>query len=384
MDHVAIDLGGRESQICVRRADGTIAMEDRWPTRSLGKYLARLEKSRVVVETCAEAFGVADAALALGHEAVVVPATLVRALGVGSRGLKNDVRDARNLSEASCRMARLPSVHIPTQVSREIKASCGMRDALVGCRTKLINTVRGWLRSQTLGALPSGAPTSFPGRVRKLMAKHDRAMPGCVARQIAVLESLNEQLVAAEAELEELSKKDPVCRRLMSVPGVGPLTALRFAATLDQVERFATAHAVQSYIGLTPGESSSSERKRNTSITKAGSTQLRWTLVQAAWCAQRTRPADPMVVWAKEIAQRRGKAIATVALARKLAGILFALWRCGTCYDPHRASTISPPNERVAEPLPRTGEKSFAETSCPKGGDCEGDAEASAVLNGWD
>src|SRR5689334_9563359 len=104
MNHVAIDLGGRESQICVRSSDGAIIAEDRWPTRSLKKYLEKLSPSRVVVETCAEAFGVADMARAAGHDAVVVPATLVRALGVGARRLKNDVRDARNLSEASCRI----------------------------------------------------------------------------------------------------------------------------------------------------------------------------------------------------------------------------------------------------------------------------------------
>jgi transposase len=342
MDHVAIDLGGRESQICVRQGDGTIVEEKRWPTRSLGKYLKGLARSRVVMETCAEAFGVADAAIEAGHEAVVVPATLVRALGVGSRGLKNDVRDARNLSEASCRMARLPSVHIPSQISRELKMSCGMRQALVGSRTKLINTVRGWLRGQALGALQSGAPESFPGRVRKLLAKQGRETPSCVERQLTAIGSLSEQVTAAEREMDELAKKDPVCRRLMTVPGVGPLTAIRYLSTIDKVERFPEAHAVQSYIGLTPGENSSSDRQRNTSITKAGSRQLRWTLVQAAWCAQRSRPSDPMVVWAKEIAQRRGKGIATVALARKIAGILYALWRGGTSYESGRASSPPP------------------------------------------
>lgn len=341
MDHVAIDLGGRESQICIRRSDGTIVVEERWPTRSLRKYLGRLEKSRVVVETCAEAFGVADAARETGHEAVVVPATLVRALGVGARGLKNDVRDARNLSEASCRMSTLPSVHVPSQVSRDRKMSCGMREALVASRTKLVNTVRGWLRGQTLGGLQAGAPESFPDRVRKLMEKYGRTAPSCVERQLLTIDHLSEQIRAADRELEALAKNDKICKRLMTVPGVGPLTAVRFLAAIDEIGRFANAHAVQSYIGLTPGENSSSDRKRNTSITKAGSRQLRWALVQAAWCAQRARPSDPMVLWARTIAERRGKGVATVALARKLAGILYALWQHGTTYEAARASAPS-------------------------------------------
>jgi transposase len=341
MNHVAIDLGGKESQICIRRSDGTIVAEDRRPTRSLRKYLASLERGRVVVETCAEAFAVADAARETGHEAIVVPATLVRALGVGSRGLKNDVRDSRNLSEASCRMAALPSVHIPSQISRDRKMSCGMREALVASRTKLINTVRGWLRGQTLG-LQTGAAVSFPSRVRKMLEAHGRATPSCVQRQLATIDHLTEQIVAADTDLEMLAKQDQTCQRLMTVPGVGPLTAVRFLAAIDEVKRFPNAHAVQSYIGLTPGEKSSSDRKRNTSITKAGPRQLRWCLVQAAWCAQRVRPSDPMVLWARAIAERRGKGIATVALARKLAGILYALWQRGTTYEASRACASSP------------------------------------------
>src|SRR5687767_515042 len=138
MEHVAIDLGSRKSQICVRSSDGTILEERRHETSELKEYLAKRPKSRVVVETCAEAFRVADAAKELGHEARVVPATLVRTLGVGARRNKTDRRDAQVLSEVSCRID-LPSVHIPSELSRTRKAMCGMRDALVSARTKVIN-----------------------------------------------------------------------------------------------------------------------------------------------------------------------------------------------------------------------------------------------------
>src|SRR5436190_2915442 len=116
MEHVAIDLGGRESQICVRQADGTVVEERRCRTEELGIYLARRPACRVVLETCAEAFHVTDLAKLAGHEVRVVPSMLVRALGVGARGVKNDRKDAQALSEASARM-ELPSVHVPSQVS---------------------------------------------------------------------------------------------------------------------------------------------------------------------------------------------------------------------------------------------------------------------------
>ena len=193
-----------------------------------------------------------------------------------------------------------------------------------------------------MGALQTGAPVTFPKRVRRLLEKHGQAAPSGVGRQLQTIDHLNEQIAAADSELEALAKQDETCKQLMTVPGVGPLTAVRFLAAIDEVGRFPNAHALESYLGLTPGEDSSSERKRNTSITKAGSRQLRWCLVQAAWVAQRARPSDPMLLWARGIAERRGKGIATVALARKLAGILYALWRHGTTYQASRAAATLP------------------------------------------
>lgn len=157
---------------------------------------------------------------------------------------------------------------------------------------------------------------------------------------LKVVDSLNEQIALADQELKELSETDPVCTRLMSVPGIGPVTSMRFVAAIDDVSRFPSAHAVESYLGLTPGEHSSSERKQRTGITKAGPAAVRGALVQAAWNLRRYRPLDPISVWAAAIEQRRGKFIATVAVARKLAGVLFALWRDGSRYAPNYAVPI--------------------------------------------
>jgi len=333
MEHVAIDLGGSQSQVCIRTSDGQLLVEQRCRTRDLPAYLAKRPPSRVIVETCAEAFGIADSALTAGHQVRVVPATLVRALGVGSRGVKTDRRDAQILSEVSCRID-LPSVHIPSKQSRERKTQCGLRDALVSSRTQLINTVRGWLRAD--GRRPkSGEAASFAKRVRALCGA---AIPGFIDRQLQTIEFVSTQIRAADRELERMAKQDSVCRRLMTVPGVGWLTALRFVATIDQIERFADGHRVAAYIGLVPGENSSSERQRRTGITKAGAPSLRWTLVQAAWSARRARRKDAMQRWAEEIERRRGKRIAAVALARKLASILYAIWRDGSVYEHERQS----------------------------------------------
>jgi transposase len=128
----------------------------------------------------------------------------------------------------------------------------------------------------------------------------------------------------------------------MSVPGVGPVTSLQFVAIIDELSRFQSAHRVEAYLGLTPGEHSSSDKVRRTSITKAGSTAMRWCLVQAAWAARRARGQHAMIDWSIEVQKRRGKKVAIVALARKLAGILFAIWRDGTVYNPQNASRAVP------------------------------------------
>ena len=336
MEHIAIDLGGRESQICIRGVDGQLIEERRCPTRSLGKYLTSRPKSRVIVETCTEAFGVADAALNAGHEVRVVPATLVRSLGVGSRGTKTDRRDAQILSEVSCRID-LPSVHVPGQESRRRKSMCGMRDSLVKARTQLSNCLRGWLRSQG-HHVKAGSIETFARRVREIGPQ----LPAYVERQLHVLDDLTRNIIEAEKELEREARADITCRRLMTVPGVGPNTALRFVAALDEIGRFDGAHKVQAYLGLVPGENSSSERKRRTGITKAGPAALRHTLVQAAWAARRCRRRDPLQLWNAEVEKRRGKRVALLALARKLAGLLFAIWRDGGQYEPLKGASLQP------------------------------------------
>lgn len=341
MDHIAIDLGSRESQVCVRSSDGGIVEERRVGTRSLGRYLAGRPKSRVVVEACAEAFPVADVALAAGHETVVVPASLAPSLGVGDRGIKTDIRDARNLSEASCRMRKLPAVHVPMKISRDRKAQCGMREALIQARTKLINTVRGWTRSQGLGVVRSGSASTFPLRLKEHASNRGVAIPPYVEQVLTGIVELSIRINDMDRELDACAAADPTCQLLMTAPGVGPTTAVRFAAAVDDVKRFPTAHRLEAYLGLTPGESSSSERKRRTGITKAGPSQLRWALVQAAWAARRHYKDHPLVSWAFEVEKRRGKNVAVTALARRLAGLLYAMWRDGRPYDKHHRDPVT-------------------------------------------
>jgi transposase len=335
MNHLAIDVGGRESQTCLRSSDGTVVQEKRLLTRSLPEMFRSLPPSRVVMETCAESLWLSDAAREAGHDVRVVPATLAPMLGVGARRTKTDRRDAQALSEVSCRI-ELPSVHVSSARSRELKAQLSMHEGLVGSRTMLINTVRGWMRTRGHRCRTGGTET-FPARVRAALGA---SVPVYIERQLLAIDQLNLAIAESERELAKNAKNDAVASTLTTVPGVGPLTALSFVATLDTRERFADAHHVQAYLGLTPGEHSSSDRQRRTGITKAGSRRMRWLLVQAAWAARRSRRArsSPLVQWSLQVEKRRGKGVAIVAMARKMAGILFAIWRDGSRYEEPRAA----------------------------------------------
>ena len=140
--------------------------------------------------------------------------------------------------------------------------------------------------------------------------------------------------------IEAVTRPDARVQRLRTVPCVGPVTAAAFVATIDDAQRFHRAHEVEAYLGLVPRELSSGESQRRGRITKVGNRRMRGLLVQAAVSMLRLR--DPRTAalrrWATGIAARRGKKIAVVALARRLAGLLYAMLRDGTTYAP-RVST---------------------------------------------
>jgi transposase len=349
MNHIGIDLGGRESQVCVRTPTGEIVHEKKQATAHLGELLAEVPASRVILETCAEAFAIARQLKRAGHDVRVVPATVVRTLGVGARGVKTDKRDARALSEASCKI-ELQSVHVPSEDCQHLRSLLQLRQQLVTSRTAAINAARGYLRTRLI-RLRAGGERTLTERVRQALESHG-GTPPMLERQLKLIEFINQQLAAAEAELVTVVKASPVCQLLMTAPGVGPVTAARFMSAIDDPKRFQTARQVRSYLGLTPGEDSSSERQRRTGITKAGPTNLRANLVQGAWWLIRCGEQDPVAQWAKQLMMRRPKQVVVCAVARKMAGILWAMWRNNKPYDADLLGRqAAPPNGAPAAAL---------------------------------
>jgi transposase len=209
-----------------------------------------------------------------------------------------------------------------------------VRDTLVRTRAKCMSLIGAPARREGC-RIPTGYPEGFVARVEKLELPEPLVLE-VTPLLLAVMKTLNEQIKEADRKLAQIVQEDAVGNRLCSVPGVGPVTAVTYVATLDEVSRFGDAKQVRAYLGLVPKEDSSGEKRRRGESTKAGNSRARWVLVEAAWVLLRTKKPETEALrrWALGITQRRGRRIAAVALARRLGGILYALWRDGTRFDP--------------------------------------------------
>jgi transposase len=346
MDYVGIDLHKKESQICGLSKDGRLSeCRIRTEPRRFAEVLGGRPRARILLEASTESEWVARCLEGLGHEVVVADPNFAPMYATRTRKVKTDRRDARALAEA-CLLGAYRPAHRLSDTQRHVRGRLAVREALVRTRTRYIALIRALLRRHGW-QVPTGSAETFSRRVVAL------PLPGRllseVAPLLAVMRHLNQQLAYSDNVIEAVTRPDTRVQRLRTVPSVGPVTAAAFVATIDDAQRFRRAHEVEAYLGLVPRELSSGERQRRGRITKAGSTRMRWLLVQAAVSILRCRhpQTEALRVWATRIAARRGKKVAVVALARRLAGLLYAMLRDGTTYDP-RAT----PRPAAGAPLP--------------------------------
>jgi transposase len=285
----------------------------------------------VAIEACREAWVAHDRLRQWGNEPVLLDTTRVRRLGIGEHGRKTDRIDAELLARA-VEDGKLPLAHVLSPSRRRLRYELGVRAALVETRAQFVTTIRGILRAQGY-RIASCAVESFPQKVRE--GNLDDPTQQMIAPLVTVLEMLAPQIAAVEDRLVALCNGEPTMRQLMSAPGVGLIVAASVVSVIDDAKRFHNAHQVESYFGLVPSEFSSGARTRVGAITKHGNRYARAMLVQAAHKILRLRDqTDPLKMWASAIAARRGTRIAVIALARRLLGVLWAMWRDGTVYDP--------------------------------------------------
>ena len=265
--------------------------------------------------------------------------------GHRSRRIKTDRRDVAALTDA-CQHGTYRLAHRRSARQHEVQCRLNVRSELTQARTRAISLARSITRAAGL-RIRSGRTETFLVRLAAL--DMPASMKSTLSPLRSVIEILDDELLNADEQFEALVAADPMVKRLTTLPGIGPITASAFVAALDVVSRFDRAAQVTSYLGLVPQEYSSGEKQRRGRIVRSAHPHLQSLLVQAAWRVWRV--SDPRTeqfrTWAQAIARRRGKKVAMVALARRLARTLFAMWRDQADYQPERIRMRHP--ERVAD-----------------------------------
>jgi transposase len=333
MRSVGLDLGVRHIAYC-EVVDGKVV--DRTTVKSLSELASRIgptcPPARVAFEACREGWHVHDLLKAWGHDPHMLDTTRIRQLGVGQHKRKNDAIDAETIALA-IETGRIAEAHVLSPERRALRAHLSVRGALVETRAQYVTTARGLARAAGV-VLPSCDAGHFVAKLE--VAKLDEPTRALLAPLVTVLRTLETELLRVEHVLSGFAEKDPILQLCATVPGVGLIVAATFVSVIDEAKRFKNAHAVGAYLGLVPSEKTTGgpDKRRLGSITKQGNRMARTMLVQAAWTILRLRDSeDPLKRWGAQLAKTRGKPIAVVALARKLAGVLWAMWRDGTAYD---------------------------------------------------
>lgn len=330
MEYCGIDLHAEYSQICILDEDGEVMETSRVRTsrRALERFFRR-DRMRVVMEAGGSSPWVSRLLDSLGHEVVVCSPRRVRLIAESK--LKNDKVDA----EVLARLVRLdPEFLQPIQHRSEeaqlLRANLKVRSAMVEARTKWINTVRGLLRS--FGYKVSGkAPHTFADRVDKMNLPDE--LRTVIEPLLKQLDLLTGEIMRRNEHVEEMVKDLPEVNHLRKIPGVGPIVATYFVLTIDDPQRFKNSRDVASFFGLRPSMRESASKSHYGRITKEGDPEMRRLLVQAAHACLRTKADSELKNWALELAERKGRGKAAVALARKIAVLMHHLWITGEVYQ---------------------------------------------------
>ena len=335
MHYCGLDLGRSSSRYCVVDKERTILREGNVATRepSLRKLFDKKRKLTIVIEASNGAFWIATLLVELGHTVHVVDPNRTKAIGASL--IKNDKLDARWLAYL-CATGLLATVRIPPRAERIAKMPATSRDVLLRCRTRLLNAVRGMAASEGIH-LPQCAAEKFVEVVENFREKFPEGAYEAMVPVLQSIDSLTYNIEEGSKQLMERAKTDPVLVRLQTAPGVGPVIASIFAAAIADPHRFKSGRDVGAYLGLVPRLYQSGATMRRGSITKRGNRQARWALTMAANSLLRTNRSTPLTDWADALHHRIGRKKACVAVARKLASVLWAMWVKQRDFEPSMA-----------------------------------------------
>lgn len=334
MDHYAgLDVSLELTSVCVVDAQGQVVREAKVASEpeALIRFLRaqELEIGRIGLEAGPLSQWLHAGLIAAGFEAVLLETRHVKA-ALSAMTVKTDRRDARGIAQL-LRLGWYRSVHAKSASAQEVRSLLTARKLIQSKLLDIESGIRGVLRGFGLkvGTLSRGR---FEARILDLIA--GQAMLETVAgSMLAARTALQAEFAHLHRALLVLVRADPVCRQLMSVPGVGAVVAITFKSGIDDPARFRRSRDVGPHFGLTPRKYQSGEIDVTGSISKVGDRMVRTALYEAAnVMLSRTVRMSPLKSWALAVARRRGAKKARVALARKLGVILHRMWVDGTSF----------------------------------------------------
>lgn len=332
--YVGLDVSQKETSVCVVDGEGRLVFEGK--AASTPGALANLIRKRA---PSAEHIGFETGAMAswLWHELsrIGLPVVCIDArhahAALSVRMNKSDKNDARGLAEL-VRIGWFREVKVKSPASQKVRAMLAVRAQLVGIRRDIENQIRsllkeyGLLFSRAIGA-------QFRQHVRELL-ETDQSLMAVVEPLLSSHEHVAREQAKLDAEVRRAAHADETVQRLMSVPGVGVVTALTFRHTIDDPTRFGSATKVGAYLGLTPRRKQSGETDVTGRISRWGDRLLRTYLFEAASVLiHRTKKWSALKAWGIRLVKRIGMKKAKVAIARKIAVVLHCIWVDGTTFE---------------------------------------------------
>ena len=330
MYYLGIDVHQRDSQIAVLDEDGEVVAENRLENDELGDLAEAYEGSKAALEATGNYYQIYDD---LDEYLDVQVADPRQTKAIGTAEVKNDRLDAKLLAQL-CRADMIAESYVPSTEIRELRSLARGRKRLVEKRTDFKNEVHALLDQQ--GVSYDWDPFSAAGR-EKLLEEELDVSP--VAQQmLSSFLSIIDEFTAQIRELEELIEETAVSieetQLLMTIPGVSFFSSLLIHAEIGEIERFDRAEEVVSYAGLDPVVKESGETRKEGGISKTGSSDLRWILVQCANVAVGTVGDPYFSRFYSRLKRRKNHQVAIVATARKMLVSIFHMLDRNEVYDP--------------------------------------------------
>ncbi|TQV67723.1 IS110 family transposase [Denitrobaculum tricleocarpae] len=332
---LGIDIGKTVFHLIGLDAHGKIVLRRRVSRTQLIRFAANLPVCLIGMEACGGAHHLSRALLALGHDVRLMPPQYVRPF---VKSHKNDYRDAEAIAEAVQRPTmRFVATKTPEQL--DLQALHRVRERLVGRRTALINQIRAFLleRGLTVGQGVSRLRQRMPSI---LEPESEADLSALMQRLLSGLwqewQSLDHEIAELTGELERLARSDEICRRLRSIPGIGPITATALVAAVGNASGFSRGRDLAAWLGLVPRQFSTGGKTKLLGISKRGNRAIRRLLVQGAHAVLQSaeRQQGRLGVWIRNLLARRHHNLAAVALANKMARIAWAVITRKESYSP--------------------------------------------------